>query len=160
MLNLHFDMSVLVLIQYRENIKEGTMILDKEICKKIEYYLYNYESEHEQLELEKEDIIFGVKSGFIDGGRSNLMGSKTEMSALKLIENRKDSQWLEVIESVLDKFKGTEYEQIIELTYKEQYRVPKILRKLAMEKTAYYEKRNDIITYAAFKATEKGLVKH
>jgi len=139
------------------------MILDKNICKKIEYYLYNYEAEHEQLEIATEDIILGVKTGPIEGGRSNQISSKTENSALKLIEfmeNRKDSQWLDVVESVLNKFKGTEYEQIISLTYKDQYRVPKILRKLALEKTAYYEKRNDIIMYAALKATERGLVKH
>jgi hypothetical protein len=136
------------------------MILDKNVCKKIEYYLYNYESEHEQLELEEDDIIFGVKSGIVEGGRSNLVNSKTENSALMLIEKRKDNEWLGVIESVLDKFKGTEYEQIIEFTYKEQFRVAKILRKLALEKTAYYEKRNDIIVYAALKATERGLVKH
>lgn len=136
------------------------MILDKNVCKKIEYYLYNYENQHEQLEIETEDIIFGVKSGPIEGGRSNQISSKTESSALKLMERRKDSEWLDVVESVLDKFRGTEYEQIIELTYKEQYRVPKILRRLALEKSAYYEKRNDIITYAALKATERGLVKH
>jgi hypothetical protein len=136
------------------------MILDKNVCKKIEYYLYNYESEHEQLELEEDDIIFGVKSGIVDGGRSNRISSKTESSALKLIEKRKDNEWMEVIKSVLDKFQGTEYEKVIELTYKEQYRVPKILKRLALEKSAYYEKKNDIIIYAAFKATEKGLVKH
>lgn len=136
------------------------MILDKNICKKIEYYLYNYEAEHEQLEIAEEDIIFGVKSGTLEGGRSNQISSKTEESALKLIEYRKDSQWLDVVASVIAKFKGTEYEQIIELTYKEQYRVPKILRRLAFEKTAYYEKRSDIIMYAALKATERGLVKH
>jgi hypothetical protein len=32
--------------------------------------------------------------------------------------------------------------------------------KMRLEKTAYYEKRNDIIMYATLKATEGGLVKH
>lgn len=136
------------------------MILDKNLCKKIEYYLYNYEEEYEQLQLAEDDIIFGVKSGPIEGGRSNRVSNKTEDSALRLIEKRKDNEWLQVVESVLKRFKGSEYEQIIELTYKEQYKVPKILRRLALEKSAYYEKRNDIITYAALKATERGLAKH
>jgi hypothetical protein len=136
------------------------MILDKGLCKKIEYYLYNYQAECEQMELLEEDIIFGVKTGIVEGGRSNTVSSKTENSALKLLEKRKDNEWIEVVECVLEKFKGTEYGEIIKLTYKEQYRVTKILRILALEKSAYYEKKNDILTYAALKATELGLVKH
>jgi RinA family phage transcriptional activator len=140
------------------------MILDKALCKKIEYYLCNYEIEHEQLEIIEEDVIWGCKTGVVQGGSNNDISSKTEKSAMKLLElekrQAKDKQWLEVIESVLHRFKGTEYENLIEFTYKQQYRLPKILRLMNMEKTAYYDKRNDIIMYAALKATEKGLIKH
>jgi hypothetical protein len=136
------------------------MILDKNVYKKIEYYLYNYEMEHEQLELVEDDIILGVKTGFIDGGRSNQVSSKTENSALKLIENRKDYEWLDVIQATLTRFKGTEHEAVISLTYKEQYKLPKILRLMNLERTAYYDRKNDVIMYAALKATERGLINH
>ncbi|QEH67279.1 hypothetical protein QTL86_19250 [Cellulosilyticum sp. ST5] len=136
------------------------MILEKDIIKRIEYYFYNYEQEYEQLELINEDIIYGVQAGFVDGSKGNAISSKTENSALELIDKRNEEKecWLNVVESVIERFEGTEYQGVFNLTYKDQYKLPKILRILAMEKSCYYDKRNDIITYAALKAAEKGLI--
>lgn len=136
------------------------MILEKDTIRKIEYYFYNYEQEHEQLELINEDIIYGIQSGFIDGSKGNAIRSKTENSAIDLIDKRNTEKehWLEVVESVVERFKDTEYQGVFNLTYKEQYKLPKILRILAMEKSCYYERRNDIIIYAALKAIEKRLI--
>lgn len=133
------------------------MILEKDIIKKIEYYFYNYEQEYEQLEILTEDIIYGVQMGFIEGGKSNAIRSKTENSALELMDQKHEEteKWLKVVEETKARFKDTEYEGVFNLTYKEQYRLPKILRMLAMEKSCYYDKRNDIILYAAFRALEK-----
>lgn len=139
-----------------------SMILEKDIIKKIEYYFYNYEQEYEQLEILTEDIIYGVQMGFIEGGKSNAISSKTENSALELMDQKHEEKekWLKVVEETKARFKDTEYEGVFNLTYKEQYKLPKILRILAMEKSCYYDKRNDIILYAAFKATEKNLIIH
>lgn len=136
------------------------MILEKDIIRKIEYYFYNYEQEHEQLEILTEDIIYGVQTGFVEGSRGNAISNKTANSALELMDkkNIEKEQWLDVVSKTINRFKNTEYEGIFNLTYKEQYRLPKILRVLAIEKSCYYDKRNDIILYAAFKATEKGLI--
>lgn len=138
------------------------MILDKAIYKKIEYYFYNYKEECEQLEMMEEDIIWGTATGIVNGSRGNQITNKTERSAFKLLDEKQEETkvWLQVVEAVENKFKDTEYENIIKFTYEEQYKLPKILRLTAMEKTAYYDKRNDIIMYAALKATEKGLVTH
>ncbi len=137
------------------------MILEKDIIRKIEYYFYNYEQEHEQLEILTEDIIYGVQTGFVEGSRGNAISNKTANSAMELMDkkNIEKEQWLDVVSKTINRFKNTEYEGIFNLTYKEQYRLPKILRVLAIEKSCYYDKRNDIILYAAFKATEKGLIK-
>lgn len=123
--------------------------------------MYNYESENEQLEIATEDIIFGCKSGYVNGSKCNAITSKTENSALKLIEEKKQQnrKWLEVIEATLDRFIDTEYYDLILYTYKEQYKLPKILRLMALEKSAYYDRKNDVIYYVALKAIEKGLIK-
>lgn len=137
------------------------MILEKDIIRRIEYYFYNYEQEHEQLEILTEDIIYGVQVGFVDGSRGTAISNKTANSAIELMDkkNVEKEKWIEVVSDTINRFKDTEYEGIFNLTYKEQYRLPKILRVLAMEKSCYYNYRNDIILYAAFKATEKGLIK-
>lgn len=68
-------------------------------------------------------------------------------------------KWKEVIEQVVSHFKDTMCEKIIELNYFKQYKLTKIFTLLAIEKTTYYDLRQDIIYYAAFKAQEKGLIK-
>lgn len=136
------------------------MILEKDIIRQIEYYFYNYEQEHEQLEILTEDIIYGVQTGFVDGSRGNAISNKTENSAMELMEkkNVEKERWLDVVKETIEKFKNTEYEGVFNLTYKEQYKLPKILRLLAREKSGYYDMKNEIILYAAFKAVEKGLI--
>ncbi|WP_069997766.1 hypothetical protein [Cellulosilyticum sp. I15G10I2] len=128
----------------------------------IKYYLKNYEAEMDQLELISEDIIYGVNTGFIDGSRGNAISNKTEKSALKMMEERENEteKWLEVIKYTLEHFNGTEYEKVIDLTFKEQYQLPKILRILHMSKNPYYDMVNEVVYYAALKATELGLLKH
>jgi hypothetical protein len=65
-----------------------------------------------------------------------------------------------VIKNVLNRFKGTEYEKSIKYTYKKQYRLPKILHLLHIDKNAYYKRKDEAIEYTAYKATERGLVRH
>lgn len=142
------------------------MILDKKIYKKIEHYLYSQFETAEQLEIDMDDIIYGCKYKHlgeeIGGGTSNKNESKVENSALKLIElsDTEESKWFMVIEKAIDFFKGTDYEKIIELTYKRQIRVTKILMMLHIEKSAYYERRNDIVTKVALIAAAKGLIEN
>lgn len=137
------------------------MILDKKICKKIEYHLYNHNEHNEELQLEIEDIIYGVQSGYQEGSRGNEISNKTEKSALKLVEKDQDekTKWVSVVNSVIERFKGTEYEDIIQYTYKDQFKLQKILRLVNLRENAYYDRKNDIIMYTALKAVEKGLIK-
>lgn len=142
------------------------MILDKNIYKKIEHYLYSQFETEEQLQIDTDDIIYGCKDKHlgeeIGGGMSNSYESKVENSALKLVElhDTEESKWVRTIDKAINFFKGTEYEKIIELTYRRQIRVTKILMMLHMEKSAYYERRNDIITKVALIAASKGLIEN
>lgn len=142
------------------------MILEKKIYKKIESYMYSHFEESEQLELEQEDIIYGCKAQHLGeetgASMSNSNQSKVESAALQLIELKEDKnyKWTCVIQEVIDEFKGTEYEKIIDLTYNKQYQLPKILRLIHIEKTCYYEKKNDVITQVALKAAFNGLIEN
>lgn len=140
------------------------MILQKKIYQKIEHYLYSQFETAEQLEIIEEDIIHGCKSRHLGeetgGGIANSNESKVENAAIKLINlhESEDSKWVEVIKSVLKEFEDTEYEKLIDYTYNKQFRVTKILRLLNIEKSSYYDKRNDVIIQVALKAAYNGLI--
>lgn len=142
------------------------MILKQETCKKIERYLFNSFEVKEQLQIQIEDAIHGVKIRHLGeetgGGISNGYSSKTEDAALKLIEieESEEAKWCKLIDTVIEEFKNTEYQDVIELTFNKQYRIPKIVRMLNMDRSTYYNKRNDIVIYVALKASEIGLLKN
>ena len=140
------------------------MILEKSNYKKIEKHLYSHFDDVEQLEIKQDDIIYGCKSRHlgdeVGGGMSNSNESKVENAALQLLE-LKDSEeykWAMVIGEVIEEFKETEYEKLIELTYDKQYQLPKILRLMHVERTGYYDRKNDVIMQIALKAASKGLI--
>lgn len=142
------------------------MILEKKNYKKIEHYLYSQFEASEQLEIVMDDIIHGYRSRHlgeeIGASMSTSNESKVECAALQLIELREDdnTKWVEVINDTLNQFEGTEYENLINLTYNKQFRVTKIIRMLGIEKSAYYERKNDVIMQVALIAASRGLIKN
>lgn len=144
------------------------MILEKKNYKKIEHYLYSHFENTERIEIATEDIIYGCKASHMGeengAGASVSTESKVERAALQLIElhNRENenAKWIEVINTVLNDFEGTEYKELIDLTYKKQIRVTKILMIMHIEKSAYYQRRTDVILQVALRAAEKGLIEN
>lgn len=142
------------------------MILEKKNYKKIEHYLYSHFEISEQLEIETEDIIYGCKSSHLGeetgASISTANESKVERAALQLVElhEQEVNKWVEVINNILNDFKGTEYEKLIDLTYNKQYRITKIIRILNLEKSAYYERKNDVIMQVALIAATRGLIEN
>lgn len=138
------------------------MVIPKHVYKKIEKYLYEYSELKDMHEIDEADILFGKKTGISDGGKSNKVNKSTEDRALKLIEENEkyaiEKKWLNVIAKTIAHFKGTDCEQIITLNYIEQIRLNKILIDVHMEKSAFYNRKNDIIIYATFQALNDGLV--
>lgn len=90
---------------------------------------------------------------------SNEQCKQIEEQLYQYLEEDVNGKWKEVIEQVINHFKDTIYGKIIELNYFQQYRLTKIFTLLAIERTTYYDLRQDIIYYVAFKAQEKGLIK-
>lgn len=143
------------------------MILESKNYKEIEKRLYDYFLDYEQLEIEEENIIYPSKQMHLGeetgASMSHANNSKTEDAALKLVEHKEKNKtklkWNEIIKSTIEDFKDYEpYTQIIDYTYNRQYQLPKILRLLNYEKSAYYDKRNDIIIQVALIAAENKLI--
>ena len=142
------------------------MIIPTDVCKKIERYLFSSFEMKEQLQIEIEDATYGVNSKHLGeetgGGMSNGYSSRTEDAALKIIDIKEseEAKWCALIDEIIKEFKNTEFEKIIDLTFNKQYRIPKIVRLLSMDRSTYYNKRNDIVIYVALRASEKGLLKN
>lgn len=142
------------------------MILEKKNYKKIEHYLYSQFEANQQLEIVTDDIIYGCKSNHlgeeIGASISTSNESKVERAALQLAElyDDENTKWIEVINDTLKQFEGTEYKTLIELTYNKQYRVTKIMRMMNLERTGYYDRKNDVIIQVALNAASKGLIEN
>lgn len=142
------------------------MILERKIYKKIEHYLYSQFESSEQLAIDEENIIYGCKDKHLGEETGGNIGtdneSKVERAALQLVElhENESTKWVDVINDTLNQFDGTEFKTLIDLTYNKQFRVTKIIRMMNMEKSAYYERRNDVIMLVALNAAYRGLIKN
>lgn len=82
-----------------------------------------------------------------------------ELEAYPDKKHNNHDKWVKVINKVLERFKGEIHNELIEYNYFEGYRIQKQLALLAIERNCYYDKRQDILYYAAFVAQSEGLIK-
>lgn len=77
---------------------------------------------------------------------------------IKKDKHKESDPWIKVIDKVVERFKGEIQGELIEYNYFEDYKLNKQIALLAIERTCYYEKRQDILYYAAFVAQKEGLI--
>ena len=69
-----------------------------------------------------------------------------------------NNPWVKVVDEILKYYKGDIHEEIIRYNYFEQYKLKKIFTLMCIEKTAYYDLREDIIYHLAFLGQKYGLI--
>lgn len=130
-------------------------IIDRELYKDIEKILYNYYTLKKYYEEKEEDIIFENSNSGIrgaKGGHSDPTGNKVvSLSNLDNINN-----WIKVIESVKNKFEGTEKGKLLEMKYFKNLKASYIQESLYIERRTYFMWRNDIVLYTALVAQKYG----
>lgn len=77
---------------------------------------------------------------------------------IKKYKHKDSDHWIKVIDKVVEHFKGEIQGKLIEYNYFECYKLNKQIALLNIERTCYYEKRQDILYYAAFVAQKEGLI--
>lgn len=75
------------------------------------------------------------------------------------IKQDKEDPWVKAINELIEHFKADIHLKVIEFHYFTRYRLQKILGVLRIERTCYYELREDVLYYLAFIAQRDGLIK-
>ena len=136
------------------------MVISKEVCQLIESHFYNHEQEKKELQRRKieiaEEIVHALDA---TGIRGSVTSDPTFHKAKKIEKETALLQaWVEVVQDTIDHFKGTENEKFIHDVYNERTRYTQAECKMFLSQRAYYERRENILYYAALKACQKNLI--
>lgn len=129
--------------------------------RKIEKYLYNYHRIQRDIELKKEAIIEeGRKNINEHGGGISFHADPTANRAIRLCKDDivKEEKWMECIEETIKKYSGTTKGQLLQKNYFDELGVNQICKELNIRRRTFFTWKNEIVTYMAFKAVEKGLI--
>jgi len=137
-------------------------VLDRRIYKNIEYYLYHYHQIRREIEQEKQDII---ETGGRDltewGGGISYHSDPTATRAIKLTrpELVEKEKWLKVVEGTIQHFQGTDKGKLLQKKYFDELGEKHICQELFIDRSTYYNWRNEIVLYTALLAAQYGLIK-
>lgn len=134
--------------------------LERSKIKEIEYHLYNSNRERQELERIRDEtacrsdysmsVVYVKASG----------GSDPVAQSVVLLERRtqKLKKWLELVDAVREKLKGTPQLTFLTMVYVEKLSEVQICDRLFIERRTYYNWKSEILLYAAMKACEMGLI--
>lgn len=136
------------------------MILSKDIQGDIESHFYGYRTERLELERLKMEIAEGADFSIEPTGvRGGNISNPTHNKAMRIEKETKLlQQWINVVESTINKFRHTPHIQLMTMTYTESVTTGKVCEDLFIDKSTYSRWREDILSYAAMKACEFGLI--
>ncbi|MDI6617880.1 MAG: transcriptional regulator [Clostridiales bacterium] len=136
-------------------------ILSRKIYKAIERELYRYPIIQEEVTEARERIIYGNSTmyGNVGGGQSH-HSDPTALKGIKLADPELviKEAWINVIDKVIKKYKGTEIGKLMQLQYFEQRGPAYIQRKLHIERTTCFAWRNEIVISTALIAQKYNLI--
>lgn len=137
------------------------MIIDRSIVKQIEYHLYNHEADIESYS-ELVDSIANCSSYELDPtGIRSTGGSHDKVGELAIrIEHKgeKLKKWIDVVNKTKAHFANTSYLELIDMVYNKRYSSMKIQDLLYISESTFFYWKENVILYAALKASEYGLI--
>ena len=134
-------------------------MLHRKNRKKIEWAFRNYDTLKEQ----GADYIVtlaeqGITPMYGAVGSCASPGNPTESKGIRAAEYNA-VLWCKVVENTMDRFEDTGKDTLIRLKYFESRKEMYILDKLYIDRSAYYDWLNSILTYAAMIALQFGVIK-
>jgi len=128
--------------------------------KEIEQHFRYAELERREIETKKNDIIL---SGSYEISQTGVYGTSVSDSTFDKVqrierETGRLQAWAEVVRMTVEHYKSTAYEDFLK-AFMQREPVQKVKRRcfISSDRT-YYAYRDEIITYAAFKAVAMGLM--
>lgn len=137
-------------------------IIGSKNYKEIEYYLYNYHKIRRDVKLRREAIIEeGRKNIDEHGGGISFHSDPTSGRAIRLCKDDivKCEKWIECVEQAIDRYEGDAKGRLLQKNYIDELSVKQTCEELEISRKTFYNWKDEIVTYIAFKAVEKGLIK-
>ena len=148
-------------------------VLDGHIFKRIERHFFLAELIRQAVIDERNRILYGTPNVDNPGGSRAGISNPTEQRGINLADKIKrveiqhgkqveivtrPEEWLEVIDKTYLRFKDSPVSQVMERRYQGEL-AHDTCKALYIGKTTYYYWQEDIISYAALIAVQKGLIK-
>lgn len=134
-------------------------VISKELFRRIEHELYNYQQHVRELNERRAEAIYGTPHH--EEGRSKGCASDpTAMRGIKLakLDESEQARWLECIHDALH-LMPTEYKRLVKYKYFDGLKSDVVADRLHISRALYFVWREYVILYIAMLATQKGLVK-
>lgn len=136
------------------------MVLSRQQYKTVEWHLYNYDAEMVDIAAQEDAVLQSADySNDLSGVKSTDVGDPTYTAAAELERLKERKTWCRVVEQTKERFEGTAQEALIEKKYLEKCGRWQIADELNIDIATYHRWCGEVVTYAAFKAAEQGVLK-
>lgn len=136
------------------------LILSRNQLSKIEWHFLHESELVESIETRKTEIATAAKPENASGVRSGRPGDATGSAVVEIehaVQNLRE--WLTVVRKTYEQFSGRCEGRLMELYYKGRRSMYAVCRELFISRRTFYSWRADILTYAAVKCVEAGIMK-
>ena len=133
-------------------------IIDKELFRRVEHELYNYQQNVRRLNDERESILYGTP--YPSEGRSKGRISdptSTRGSRLAELEHCEQTKWIECIHDCL-KVMPREYKLLVKYKYFDNLKWWQVADRLHISASLYYAWRENVVLQLVLAATQTGLI--
>ena len=139
------------------------MIIQKSIEYEIEKHFYMHKREKAEIENLRREIAEDITPSIDGVGGGSGVSDPTTAKAMRIERETKTLRsWIKVVEETYAHYSNDERfamkARFIDLYYGEGYSAPEVQRQLSLSTSAFYAWRQDILIYAAIKASALNLI--
>jgi hypothetical protein len=136
-------------------------IISKELFRRIEHELYNYQQHVRELNEARAEALYGTPHRQ-EGRSQGRISDPTAVRGIKLakIDNEEQTKWVQCIADVLEdlrKQEKREYLMLIKLKYFDRLPVWKCCERLHIGRTLLFQWQREVIEHIGARAIERGL---
>ncbi len=134
-------------------------IISKELFRRIEHELYNYQEHVRELNEARAEVLYGTPHRF-EGKSKGCASDPTAVRGIKLarLDETEQAKWVECIHDALEAM-PTEYKMLVKYRYFDRMRPDMVARKLHISRSLFFKWRENIVLHIVLLATERDLVR-
>lgn len=134
-------------------------LIDRDLFRRVEFELYNYQANARKLRERQEEILYSTP--YPSEGRSEGSVSDPTMARglrLARLNESEQAQWVQCIKDALQ-LMPPEYRDLVRYKYVDGLKVEEIADRLHISRAWYFVWRENVVLYIIVLATQRGLIK-